>query len=175
MALIAGSPFCYSAGVSIRNAHESLPMSSKRIYLATALMASLWLAGCASSSQPGYDYAPPPGAAPTEIKVIDTSDLQGTAGYKGEKVGAEVVSTEVDGDQQSYEIIVPMDPDQVDDVEVVTPGGDPVPLSREAQIIHNYETNNVGIRFEAPKNQKFDFRLKLIDHEDSDWPPFRQQ
>ena len=150
-------------------------MTLQRFSILSALCATVLLGGCAGGTTPSYDYSPPPGSSQNEIRIIDTSDLQGTPGYKGDKVGAEVVSTEVDGDEQSYEVIVPVHPDKVDDVEVVSPTGEPVPLSRDAQIIHNYETNDVGIRFEAPKNEKFDFRLKLIDHEDAGWPPFREQ
>ena len=85
------------------------------------------MAACASGSRPGYDYSPPPGSAPTEIRIIDTSDLEGRSGFQGDKIGAEVVGSEVSGDQQSYEILVPLPPDQVDDVEIVSPGGGSMP------------------------------------------------
>ena len=70
---------------------------------------------------------------------------------------------------------MPIQPDLVDQVQVLTSQGEPMPLSREARIVHNYETNNVGISVQVPKSENLGFRLKLIDHPDDEWPPLRQQ
>jgi hypothetical protein len=122
--------------------------------------------------QPKSTYRPPAGAAPMENKAVDTGQLEPTVGHKGDRIGAEVISSEVIGDEQLIEIRVPIDPDVVDQVYVTTPEGGPVNLSREAQINEN---NNVGIWIRVPTKEKFGFRLKLIDESDDVWPPVRQQ
>jgi hypothetical protein len=125
--------------------------------------------------QPKSTYHPPAGAAPMENSAIDTGQLESTVGNKGDRLGAEVMSTEVIGDEQLIEIRVPIDPDLVDQVYVMTPEGGMVKQSRGAQIIQNYENNNVGIWIRVPTKEKTGFRLKLIDESDDVWPPVRQQ
>lgn len=139
------------------------------------LLVCLLLQGCAGQMQPKSTYRPPPGAAPMESGSLDTGLLESTAGTRGDKIGAEVISSEVTDDEQVIEIRVPIDPDLVDRVYVTTPDGQAVNQSREAQIIHNYETNNVGIWLRVPTKEKTGFRLKLIDEPDDVWPPMRQQ
>lgn len=146
-----------------------------RYHLVTALIGSLLLAGCAGSLKPSHTYAPPPGAAPTEYNTVETGELRATAGHKGDGLGAEVISSETVGEEQEIEISIPLPPGQVDQVRVVSPSGESVPLSREAQIINNYETNNVGIRVKIPNSNNLGFQLQLIDTRDDDWPPFRDQ
>ncbi len=141
-----------------------------------ALLLCLWLAGCASSLEPKSTYTPPPGAAPMENKSVDSGEFRAEPGYKDDVLGAEVVNTESLGDLQSIEINIPIEPDQVDRVRVMGPNGDPVPMTREAEIIHNYETNNVGIKIEVPNSDNLRFQLQLIDHPNDDaWPPVRLQ
>ena len=149
-------------------------MMSERNLFITVLI-GLLLQGCSSSMQPRSTYIPPPGAAPTEKGSLDTGLLEPTVGYKGDQLGAEVINSEVSGDMQSIEINVPIQPDLVDQVQVITESGEPIPLSREAQIINNYETNNVGITVQVPKSENLGLRFRLIDHADDDWPPMRQQ
>ena len=131
--------------------------------------------GCTGSLQPRSTYIPPPGAAPTEKGSLDTGQLEPTVGYTEDQLGAEVVNTEVLGDMQSIEINVPIQPDLVDQIQVLTESGEPIPLSRDAQIIYNYETNNVGITVQVPKSENLGLRFRLIDHADDDWPPMREQ
>ena len=138
-------------------------------------LAGLLLQGCASSMEPRSSYTPPPGAAPTENSSLDTGQLEPTVGHKGDQLGAEVISADDSGELRSLEINVPIQPDLVDQVQVLTSEGEPMPLSREAQIVHDYETNNVGISVQVPKSENMGFRLKLIDHPDDEWPPVRQQ
>jgi hypothetical protein len=138
-------------------------------------LAGLLLQGCASSMEPRSSYTPPPGASPTENSSLDTGQLEPTVGHRGDQLGAEVISADDSGELHSVEINVPIQPDLVDQVQVLTSEGEPMPLSREAQIVHNYETNNVGISVQVPKSESMGFRLKLIDHRDDEWPPVRQQ
>ena len=135
----------------------------------------LLLQGCANQLQPKSDYAPPPGAMPVENSNQDTGYLEPTAGHKGDGIGAEVISSEVIGDEQEIEIMVPINPDLVDQIQVTSSTGDSVVLTREAQIVQNYENNSVGISIRIPKTDNLGFRLKLIDHPDDDWPPRRYQ
>ena len=134
-----------------------------------SVLTGLLLQGCAGSMEPRSTYKPPAGAAPMEKGSLDTGKLEPTVGYKEDQLGAEVVNTEVLGDMRSVEINVPIQPDLVDQVEVLTESGEPIPLSRDAQSIHNYETNNVGISIQLPKSESTGFRLKLIDKPEDGW------
>ena len=123
---------------------------------------------------------PPPGASPQEVGDVDTGELKATAGHQGDQLGARVISSREVGDEQHIEIEVPIDPESVDQVQVYSTesgtGSGSVVLTREAQIIQNYESNNVGISVRIPKSDNLGFRLKLIDHPDSDdWIPRRHQ
>jgi hypothetical protein len=149
-------------------------MSERNLFI--SVLTGLLLQGCAGSMEPRSTYKPPAGAAPTEKGSLDTGQLEPTVGYKGDQLGAEVVSTEVLGDTQTIEINVPIQPDLVDQVQVLSESGEEIPLSRDAQIIHNYETNNVGIIIRVPTEEKVGIRFRLIDHaDDDDWPPMREQ
>ncbi len=138
-------------------------------------LTGLLLQGCASNMEPRASYSPPTGAAPMENSSLDTGQLEPTVGHQGDQLGAEIISADDSGEMYSVEINVPIQPDLVDQVQVLTSEGEPMPLSREAQIVHDYETNNVGISVQVPKSEGLRFRLKLIDNADDEWPPMRQQ
>lgn len=111
-----------------------------------------------------------------ENKSVDTGELKAETGQRDDATGAEVVHTESLGDLQSVEVNVPIEPSEVDNVRILGADGDPVNMSREAEIVHDYETNNVGIKFDIPKTENLRFQLQLIDHPNDDaWPPIRQQ
>ena len=130
----------------------------------------LVLQACAGSGLRNQtQHRPPPGSDLHEGGSLDSGLLEPTVGHKGDKLGAEVVNSETSGDLQSIEINVPIDPDSVDEVQVMTESGEPLPMSREATIIHNYETNNVGISIQLPKSENTGFRLKLIDKPEEGW------
>ena len=148
-------------------------MFERNLFL--SVLVGLLLQGCTGSLEPRSTYIPQAGAPPMEKGSLDTGKLEPTVGYKEDQLGAEVVDTEVLGDTRSVEIIVPIQPDLVDQIQVLTESGEPIPLSRDAQIIHNYETNNVGIIIRVPTDEKMGIRFRLIDHADDDWPPTRQQ
>ncbi|MCP4333750.1 MAG: hypothetical protein GY785_13925 [Gammaproteobacteria bacterium] len=139
------------------------------------VLACLLLQACASGLEPQSSYSPPPGAAPVEEKSVDTGQLEATPGHRGDELGTEVIRYEEYDEHQSIELIVPIAPGQVDQVQVVTPSGEMIPQSRQAQIVHDYETNNVGIKIHVPKTDNLEFRLKLIDHTADEWPHVRQQ
>ena len=134
------------------------------------VLTGLVLQGCASSGlQSQTEHRPPPGAELNEGGSLDSGLLEPTVGHKGDKLGAEVVNSEISGELQSIEINVPVEPDSVDEVQVLDEFGKPLPMSREATIIHNYETNNVGISIQLPKSENTGFRLQLIDKPEDGW------
>jgi hypothetical protein len=146
--------------------------------LSLTVLACLLLQACASGLEPESSYTPPRGAAPMEEKSVDTGQLEATPGPRGDELGAEVIRYEQYDEYQTIELNVPIDHDlvdEVDQVQVMTPSGEVIPQSRQAQIVHDYETNNVGIKIHVPKSDNLGFRLKLIDHADDEWPPIRQQ
>ena len=134
------------------------------------VLVGLFLQGCASSGlQSQTKHRPPPGAELNEGGSLDSGLLEPNVGHKGDKLGAEVVNSEIIGELQSIEIKVPIEPDSVDQVQVLDVSGEPLPMSREATIVHNYETNNVGISIQLPKSENTGFRLKLIDEPEEGW------
>jgi hypothetical protein len=136
------------------------------------VLVGLFLQGCASSGlQSQSKRRPLPGAELNEGGSLDSGLLEPTVGHKGDKLGAEVVNSEISGELQLIEINVPIEPDSVDQVQVLDEWGKPLPMSREATIIHNYETNNVGISIQLPKSENTGFRLKLIDDPEEGWYP----
>ena len=134
------------------------------------VLVGLFLQGCASSGlQSQTKHRPPPGAELNEGGSLDSGLLEPNVGHKGDKLGAEVVNSEIIGELQTIEIKVPIEPDSVDQVQVLDASGEPLPMSREATIVHNYETNNVGISIQLPKSENTGFRLKLIDEPEEGW------
>jgi hypothetical protein len=134
------------------------------------VVVGLFLQGCASSGlQSQTKYRPPPGAELNEGGSLDSGLLEPNVGPTDDKPGAEVVRPEDSGELQSIEINVPIEPDSVDQVQVLDASGEPLPMSREATIVHNYETNNVGISIQLPKSEDTGFRLKLIDKPEDGW------
>ena len=134
------------------------------------VVVGLLLQGCASSGlQSQSKHRPLRGAELNEDGSLDSGLLEPTVGHKGDKLGAEVVNSEISGELQSIEINVPVEPDSVDQVQVLDASGEPLPMSREATIIHNYETNNVGISIQLPKSENTGFRLQLIDEPEDGW------
>jgi hypothetical protein len=149
-----------------------MPLHVPRILI---FLPCLWLAGCAGSLEPKGTYRPPRGAAPMENSAVETGALQSKRGSKGDKIGAEIVGTEKLGDLQSIEIKVPMKAEEVDEVQVLDESGQEYRLTRDAEIIRNTQTGDVGIKIEVPNSNNLNFRLRLIDHPDDDWPPMRDQ
>ena len=134
------------------------------------VVVGLLLQGCASSDfQSQTQHRPPPGPELNEDGSLDSGLLEPNVGHKGDNPAAEVVSSEISGELQSIETNVPIEPDSVDQVQVLDASGEPLPMSREDTIIQNYETNNVGISTQLPKSENTGFRLKLIDKPEDGW------
>lgn len=141
--------------------------------LVSTVLACLLMQACASGLEPQSSDSPPPDAAPMEEKSVDSGQLQVRSGERGAELDAEIIRYEEYDEYQSIELNVPIESDQVDQGEVMTPSGEMFPRSRQEQIVHDYETDNVGIKIPANKSGNLGFRLKLID--DEQWPPGPQR
>lgn len=130
------------------------------------LICGLMLLGIASSgNSQDTNNASVPGLEDTNLKVLETDILQNVAGFKGGLLDAEVIEIidTDDGQSQEINIVVPVDPAEVDRVQVLSPSGQPIKLKRPPQISMDHENNEVGIIVTLPKNKKLGFKLKLID------------
>lgn len=125
------------------------------------------LQGCttAHQSSPGAEQQ---SAQPPEINILETGQLEATPGFQGTILGAEIIDAEVSADQQMIEINLPIDPDQVDQVRVLSPSGEYLKQSRQAEILRDYENNNVGVKIFLPRQKNLGFRLRLIDNSNED-------
>ena len=124
------------------------------------ILISVWLQGCVSSHD-SRKAVPPP----SDITILDTGYLESTPGYTGSVLGAEIigVSNIIGEELLMIEVSVPVDPEQVDEVRVISPSGNTIKQEKEAEILRDYENNNVGIKLFLPKQQKWGFTLRLID------------
>jgi len=129
------------------------------------ILVSVWLQGCASSNgSPSHDSLkaapPPPG-----ITTLDTGYLESTPGYTGSVLGTKIIGvSDLSAEElQIIEVSIPVDPDQVDEVQIISPSGSTLKQQRQAEILRDYENNNVGIKLYLPRQQKWGFKLKLID------------
>ena len=156
--------------LNVLSPDSTVMMSYRNLFY--LVLVGLFLQGCASSGlQSQTQRRPLPSAELNEGGSLDSGLLEPTVGHKGDKLGAEVVNSEISGELQSIEINVPVEPGSVDQVQVLDESGEPLPMSREATIVHNYETNNVGISIQLPKSENTGFRLKLIDDPEEGWYP----
>jgi len=117
--------------------------------------------GCQVADGPASSVPPPPASS-----VLETDTLIARPGYTGKVIGASVTrsSPGPDGDLQVIHVNVPVDPDRVDRVQVVSESGETLKQKRVAEIIRNYETDNVGITIYLSKDKDWRFKLRLIDN-----------
>ena len=96
---------------------------------------------------------------------LETDYLKIRPGYTGEILGAKVIDSYFasDGGEQIIEINVPVNPDQVDSVQVISPIGETVKQNKTAEILRNYESGNVGIILFLSNEKNLSFKLRLID------------
>lgn len=123
----------------------------------------LMLQGCAKGYQSTPKTAPPP-----QIRIFETGYLEATPGYRGNVLGAEIIDAVIDDEQQAIEINLPIDPGQVDQVRVISPSGEKLKQTKEAEILRNYETDTVGLKIFLPRRESPGFRLRLIDNVEVD-------
>ena len=136
-------------------------MRISRISALLPIVLMLSACGIAKNKEPDQLAAPPRMAMETDL-------LTATPGYTGKILGAEVLASESGplGEEQIIEINVPIDPDQVDRVEVISATGETIKQRRTAEILRNYENDNVGITLFLSREKNWRFKLKLIDNKE---------
>lgn len=98
------------------------------------------------------------------LESLETGYLEATPGYVGDLLGAEVTDTNTSGKQiDVIDITIPVDPDQVDEIRVISANGKVVKQNKPAEVIPDYRNNNVGIRLFLPKQKNWEFKLRLVD------------
>lgn len=106
--------------------------------------------------------------AVTEPGEVTSGYLEARPGYVGSVLGVQIdrILDSQDPQSQIIQMNVPIAPDRVGRVQVLTPTGELIPQPHDAGISRNYENNSVDIRIHLPKNREFGFRLKLIGETD---------
>lgn len=99
------------------------------------------------------------------VKELETGILRNVTGYKGDVLGAEIISVTAAADNSSeiIEISVPVDPELADRVVVISPTGRPLKLDSPLELTLDQENSKVGIILRQPGKSKLEFRIKLID------------
>jgi hypothetical protein len=104
----------------------------------------------------------PPGA-----EMLETGPLKNTIGYRGDVLGAEVISVETAANEQSelIKVSIPLDleHDQFDQVSVFSSTGQRIIFDKPLEISMDYKNNKVGIIMSLPKKANIGFVIRLID------------
>ena len=137
-------------------------MSYPKLLIGCCLMLQGLISGCQAQNTIIQDVNELP---PEEAPTLETGILQRVEGYKGDLLGAEVISiTLAENDAlEVIELSVPIDPEVVDQVTVVGPSGQLLELGEPIEISPNQEKSSVGIILTLPKKKKLGFKIKLID------------
>ena len=100
---------------------------------------------------------------------IETGLLKAKPGYVGDVLGAKIESISIDEahDMQIIEINVPIEPEDVDRVKVISKSGKTIKQDKSAEILKDYENNNVGIKLYLPKKKNWQFKLHFVDESDT--------
>lgn len=97
-------------------------------------------------------------------RELETSVLQKVIGFTGDELGAEVIAvTPGEGDTEIVDIVIPVSPNDVDQVIVTRPDGTPFKKKRIMEISRDHENDEVGVVLRLNKKDRLGFRLKLID------------
>ena len=137
-------------------------LSYPKLLIGCYLMLLGLISGCQTQNTIIQDQNKlPPPDAPT----LETGILQRIDGYKGDLLGAEVVSINP-AENKALEVIklnVPIDPEVVDQITVVGPSGQLLELDEPIEISPNPDGSSVGIILTLPKKNRPGFIIKLID------------
>ncbi|MBT8148624.1 MAG: hypothetical protein HKO71_03585 [Pseudomonadales bacterium] len=127
----------------------------------TQVLAELPIVSKAVAEQP-YE-ALPREAVQGDIVIQETGLLADKPGFIGNKMGATVESVIIDSEQglKTILILVPVDPSEVDSIEVVDRHNQPLTNVREPKLIRDYENNNVGVKLFVSPKKNLDFKIKL--------------
>jgi hypothetical protein len=102
---------------------------------------------------------------PTSTTIAETTYLKAKEGYTGNQLGAEVKEVSIDegAETRLIEVHIPFDPEKVDRIQIVTESGKILKKDRVAEVLKDYENDNIGIKFYLPKQKNWVFKVKLID------------
>lgn len=103
---------------------------------------------------------------PPPNSFLETDLLESRPGFTGNVLGARVVESKIgpEGQQQIVNIELPVDPEKVDQVQVISESGQTLEQKRTAEILRNYENDNVGVIIYLSRQKNLSFRLRLIDN-----------
>ena len=137
-------------------------MSYPKLLIGCCLMLQGMISGCQVQNTIIQDVNKLP---PPEAPTLETAILQRIDGYKGDVLGAEIVSI-TPGENDALHVIelsVPIDPEIVDQVTVIDPSGQLLDIGEPIEISPDQEKGGVGIILTLPKKKKIGFKIKLID------------
>ncbi len=131
------------------------PFSYSRVL--TCLASALLLQACASVPKP---------VTTTTERV--TSTLRPEPGFTGSRMGAEVEEVFISDDErfQVIDLLLPLDPEVVDEIQVESASGQPVDLRKKPEINPEQDGQATGVRLFLSRDKKWEFRLRLIDNPD---------
>ncbi|NCF37813.1 MAG: hypothetical protein GWP56_15765 [Gammaproteobacteria bacterium] len=129
-------------------------MSYPKLLIACCLMLQGLISGCQAQNTIIQDVNELP---PEGVPKLETVILQRVEGYKGDLLGAEVISiTSAENDAlEVIELSVPIDPEVVDQVSVVGPSGQLLELGEPIEISPNQEKSSAGIILTLPKKRNW--------------------
>ena len=101
---------------------------------------------------------------PAGARVLETGVLQIVPGFTGDALGAEVIAvTPGENDTQVIDIVIPVNPDDVDRIRVLTPDGKPLKPERAIEISMDHENKEVGVVLTLSRKDRLGFKFRLID------------
>ena len=137
-------------------------MSKSGVILGCSVLFLGFVADCMAQSGSATEIEE---ATSPEVNILETGVLREVTGYKGDVLGAEVlsISTGEDNVSQIIELSVPIDPDLADRVHVVSPSGKQIELADPVEISRDAENKKVGITLKLSKKTSLGFKIRLID------------
>ena len=131
--------------------------SKPSIALLLTLFLNTWTTAVAHAQS--QDTSVPVGAS-----VIETGILQNAVGFTDVVLGAEVIAiTPAENNTLVIDVVIPVNPDDVDLIRVVTPDGNPLKQYQPMEISMDHENKEVSVILKIVKKDKLGFKFRLID------------
>lgn len=105
---------------------------------------------------------------PEGTEVYETGVLKNISGYRGDVLGAEVISVvkSENGKSELIEVSIPLDSEQIDQVDrisVFSSSGQRIDFNEPLEITRDYDNNKIGINIPLSRKNKIGFVIRLID------------